>query len=198
MKAMKIGILGGTFNPPHLGHKFLLRKIQRRLKLQNIIVIPSNLPPHKTVTDNDPEQRIAMTKIAFPEYTVSDMEIRRGGTSYTYLTLEELLAQNKGAELYFICGSDMFLSLETWKYPEKIFKYAVLVSAARDKNEYLALYKYKRMYKKKYNARCKIVPIKPFPVSSSYIREMVAKDKDVSGYLDKNVMDYIDKNGLYK
>lgn len=195
---MKIGILGGTFNPPHLGHKLLLDKIQKRLKLDNIIVIPSNLPPHKTVADNAPEHRLTMTKLAFPEYTVSDMEIRRGGTSYTYLTLEELLEKNENAKLYFICGTDMFISLESWKYPERIFKNAVLVTAARDKNEYLSLYKFKRLFKKKYNARCKIVLIKPFPVSSSLIREMAGKGEDVSKYLDKNVMEYMNENGLYR
>ena len=195
---MKTGILGGTFNPPHLGHKLLLEKIQKRLRLQNVIVIPSNLPPHKTVADNAPEHRLSMTRLAFPEYFVSDMEISRGGTSYTYLTLEELMQKNSDAQLYFICGTDMFVSLESWKYPERIFKNAVMVCAARDKNEYAQLFKYKRLYKKKYNARCKIVIIKPFPVSSSLIREMVNKGENAAKYLDKNVMDYIDENGLYR
>ena len=109
-----------------------------------------------------------------------------------------LLEKNENAKLYFICGTDMFISLESWKYPERIFKNAVLVTAARDKNEYLSLYKFKRLFKKKYNARCNIVLIKPFPVSSSLIREMVGKGEDVSKYLDKNVMEYMNENGLYR
>ncbi len=193
---MRLGIFGGTFNPPHLGHKLLLEKIRKSLKLQNILIIPSNLPPHKSVADNAPHIRMNMTKLAFPEYEVSDMEITRGGKSYTYLTLEEL--KSRGDELYFICGSDMFLSLETWMKPQRVFDLAVIVTAARDKNEYFKLFKAKRLFKKKYNARCKIVIFKPFSVSSSQIREMVAKGENVEDYLDKNVSEYIRDNRLYK
>ena len=78
---MKIGVFGGTFNPPHRGHNLLLKEISKQEHFDKIIIIPSNMPPHKNVERNDPAQRMEMARLAFPEYEVSDIVLRRGGKS---------------------------------------------------------------------------------------------------------------------
>lgn len=194
---MKIGIFGGTFNPPHNGHKLMLEKIKNRLKLDKIIVIPSNLPPHKEVSDNAPTHRINMAKLAFKRYNVSDMEILRGGKSYTYMTILELKKQFPKDKLYFICGSDMFLSFDSWMKPQVIFDNATIVTTARDNNEYFKLFCAKLRFYKEYHAHTRIVLIKPFPISSTEIRKMVKENNLNSGLIDNSVKEYIQENGLY-
>jgi len=194
---MKIGIFGGTFNPPHNGHKLILEKIKKRLKLDKIIIIPSNLPPHKEVSDNAPVHRMNMAKLAFEGYDVSDMEIVRGGKSYTYMTILELKNQFPNDELFFLCGSDMFLTFESWMKPQVIFDNATVVTTARDKNEYIKLVSAKIKFRKKYNATTKVVFLKPFPVSSTQLRDMFKENKLKNGLLDSKVTDYIRENGLY-
>lgn len=195
---MKIGVFGGTFNPPHNGHIQLLKRIEKRLKLDRVIVIPSNLPPHKEVAENYPVHRINMARLAFPDYEVSDMEITRGGKSYTYMTLEELHEMNPGDKLYFICGSDMFLTFDEWKNPERIFKVATVVTSARDKREYLSLLKKKLFLKKKYKAKTDIVFMKPYVLSSTDIRLAVNDGESITDDVPEGVMAYIKENGLYK
>ena len=195
---MKIGIFGGTFNPPHNGHILLLKRMRKALHLDKMIVIPSNMPPHKDVTDNNPEHRMNMTKLAFPEYSVSDIEIKRGGKSYTYETLEELKSVYPQDKLYFICGSDMFLTFDEWKCPERIFKAAVVVTSARGYHEYPSLIKKKLFLKKKYGAVTRIVYFKPYVMSSTQIRDMAKNGDDLSKAVPNNVAAYIEENGLYK
>ncbi len=195
---MKIGIFGGTFNPPHNGHLLLLKRMQKALRLDKMIVIPSNMPPHKDVTDNNPEHRMNMTKLAFPEYSVSDIEIKRGGKSYTYETLEELRSIYPQDKMYFICGSDMFLTFDEWKCPERIFKAAIVVTSARCYHEYPSLIKKKLFLKKKYGAKTRIIYFKPYVMSSTQIRDMAKNGDDLSGAVPDNVAAYIEENGLYK
>ena len=195
---MRIGILGGTFNPPHNGHILLIKRIERKLKLDKVIVIPSNLPPHKDISENYPTHRMNMTKLAFPDYTVSDIEIKRGGKSYTYETLEQLKSLYPDDELYFICGSDMFLTFDEWKCPERIFKIAVVVTSARFYLEYFKLIRKKLFLKKKYGAKTRIVYFKPYVISSTELREMAKNDADIDSHVPQCVSAYIKENGLYK
>ena len=115
----RLGILGGTFNPIHLGHLAAAEEIRDRLKLEKVIFIPSFLPPHK-IDEDIPSavQRQEMIRLAIrgnANFTVSDMEIRRGGRSYTVDTIEALQQAHPGAELYFLTGLDSFLEIRTWK-----------------------------------------------------------------------------------
>ena len=130
----KIGIYGGTFSPPHIGHIGAAKSFGREVELDEILIMPDFLPPHKQfdfeATEND---RLEMCRRAFcgiDKVTVSDLEIKRGGTSYTSVTLEELSAPNR--ELYFLCGTDMFLTLDKWRRPEVIFKLATICCIRRE------------------------------------------------------------------
>ncbi len=190
---MKIGIFGGTFNPPHKGHRFLLEQINKRMKFDRTIIIPSSIPPHKEVAENQPEHRLAMTRLAFPDYMVSDIELSRKGKSFTVDTLRILAKDYPGDRLYFLCGSDMFLSMETWRDPKAVFSLATIVTAAREHGVYPKLLLKKWYYAIKYHAHCRVLRIKPMVLSSSDIRE----GESAPDWLDPAVDQYIQKHHLY-
>ena len=119
----RVGIYGGAFNPPHLGHIRAAEYAIRALQLQKLLLIPSCSSPHKPLPAGSatPEQRLAMAKLwAGEKMEVCDLELRRGGTSYTYQTVEQLKKQYPQDELVLFMGTDMFLSFHTWKEPQRI------------------------------------------------------------------------------
>ena len=128
----RIGIYGGTFNPPHVGHIQAAKQAVSTLGLTKLLMIPAYAPPHKAVLpSNSPraEQRLEMLRIAAadcPQIEVSDLVLKREGISYTWETLETVKTLYPGAELVLLMGSDMFLTFDTWKHPEKILGAATL------------------------------------------------------------------------
>ena len=132
----RIGIYGGSFNPPHLGHIFAARKARQLLGLDKILLIPAAIPPHKAVAEGSPdgETRFALTQLAIAGETgmeVSRIELDRPGPSYTVDTLRKLRECYPQDELYLLMGTDMFLSFFQWREPETIAKLAVPVCMAR-------------------------------------------------------------------
>ena len=127
----RIGIYGGTFNPPHIGHIRAAMDAVRTLGLTKLYVIPDRIAPHKEIPEGSPspQQRLDMIRIALkgqPNVEVSDIELRREGKSYTYETVEQLRALHPDAELILLMGTDMFLSFHEWRCPEKILSEASL------------------------------------------------------------------------
>ena len=132
----RIGIYGGSFNPPHLGHIFAARNARQLLGLDKILLIPAAIPPHKAVAEGSPdgETRLALTELAIagePGMEVSRIELDRSGPSYTVDTLREPRESYAQDELYLLMGTDMFLSFFQWREPETIAKLAVPVCMAR-------------------------------------------------------------------
>lgn len=132
----RIGIYGGSFNPPHLGHIFAARKARQLLGLDKILLIPAAIPPHKAVAEGSPdgETRFALTQLAIAGETgmeVSRIELDRPGPSYTVDTLRKLRESYPQDELYLLMGTDMFLSFFQWREPEAIAALAVPVCMAR-------------------------------------------------------------------
>ena len=132
----RIGIYGGSFNPPHLGHVFAARNARQLLGLDKILLIPAAIPPHKAVAEGSPdgETRLALTELAIagePGMEVSRIELDRSGPSYTVDTLRTLRESYAQDELYLLMGTDMFLSFFQWREPETIAKLAVPVCMAR-------------------------------------------------------------------
>ena len=126
-----IGIYGGTFNPPHLGHIRAAQMAVEALGLDRLLVIPDRIAPHKQLPEGSasPEQRLRMLELALEgeqRIEVCDLELRREGPSYTYETVEQLHAQFPQDRLILLMGTDMFLSFHQWRYPERILKYAQL------------------------------------------------------------------------
>ena len=134
---MRIGVYGGSFNPPHTGHALAAAELIKNLNLDRLLIVPAADPPHKTLPAGSPtpEQRLALCRAAFgeiPGAEVCDMEIRREGKSYTVDTLAALREQYPDDALILVMGTDMFLSFSSWREPERILSLAALAVMHRD------------------------------------------------------------------
>ena len=198
----RIAIFGGTFNPPHLGHRRALEALIEKVKPDRVLVIPDGIPPHKELVGNaTDEDRLTMARIAFsdlPEVEVSDMEMRRAGKSYTSDTL--LLLKKDGRELFLLVGGDMLLTLDRWHEFRTIFSLATVCAVSReaDVHSYETLCDTAARYKREYGARILMINAEPFPISSSALREYILEDKDgICELMDTRVLGYIKARGLY-
>lgn len=131
----RIGILGGTFNPVHFGHLTAAEEVRERLHLDRVLFVPSYLPPHKSSKEiPSAAQRMDMVKLAIggnPWFSASDIEIERGGTSYTIETVQALRSSYPDSELFFITGLDSFLDIRTWHQWKKLLKLCSFVVLSR-------------------------------------------------------------------
>lgn len=197
---MKIGIFGGTFNPPHNGHVETALKFKEHLRLDIVLFVPTLVPPHKEHSDIDAMTRLKMTELAVKDidgFFASDIDIRRGGVSYSVLTIKDVRNLYKDAKLYFLCGSDMFVTLDNWYNAKELFRSCTVAGAARNAGEYCRLLSYAEYLRQKYKADAKVIRIKPYPISSSEIREMIYNGEDASHHINALVYNYIKENGLY-
>lgn len=198
----KIGILGGSFNPLHNGHLHLARGFYESLGLDFVLLIPVCLPPHKDASGiAPPDDRLAMCREACrgrPWLLVSNVELRRGGRSYTADTLETLSREFPGDTFYLLMGADMFLTLEEWRRFEVIARLCVLCCARRDEEPKDRLTAYAACLSARYGARCRVQDIPILPLSSTLVRGMVARGEDVSGLVPPAIAALIAQKGLYK
>ena len=200
----KLGLFGGTFAPFHNGHANALRALAK-LGLDRIVLVPTYLPPHKAVrADDDPRIRLSMlrglcrTKEFAPMHLgVSDFEIRQGGMSYSYHTLRHFT--KKGRKLYFLVGTDMFLTLENWYRGSELFSLAEMVCVLRgeEEDEKARVRKKAEEYRLKYGASCTFCEAEPLPLSSTGIREAVAAGERISELVPAYIEERIRKEGLY-
>ena len=199
---MKTGVFGGTFNPVHKGHIMLAEYCMDSVGLDRIIMIPTAVPPHKIsnnlASEND---RLNMCKLACrgkENFSVSDIEIKRQGKSYTYETLTQLKEIYPDDHLYTIMGADMFLTLNRWKNPEIIFEKSSIITIPRDEESKHELENFYNKVLKAMGASSVILPNPVMSVSSTFIRENLDNFNLISDMLDKGVYDYIIKNNLYR
>lgn len=204
---MKIGVYGGTFNPPHLGHLTAARAVFELLKLDKLLLVPAGLPPHKELPAGSPtaEQRLEMTRLAGEQIglgdqvEVLDLELRRQGKSYTSDTLAQIKALYPEAELWLLMGTDMFLTLQTWHAPEEIFALAGIAAFGRTEADTEELFSVQReyLYRTYPNARIFTLTIPGVvDVSSTELREQLAADRGAN-LLPPAVYGYILREGLY-
>ena len=198
----RLGIFGGTFSPPHVGHVRAAEAFTEQMELDGLLIVPTRTPPHKTVDGAvTAEERLEMCRRAFSRIknaVVSDIEIRRGGKSYTYLTLEELA--EKGTELYFLCGTDMILTLGEWKNPDRIFELATVCYVRREDDVALNAEIADKVaeYEREFSARIVAVEHTPLELSSTEIRQALARSDDANGLVDVSTLEYIRERGLYR
>ena len=196
---MKTGILGGSFNPPHNGHLYLGEQMRNELSLDRILVIPTAKSPHKSDIDSAPDtDRLEMCALLFADsfYTVSDLELRRGGKSYTVDTMRELKRMHHEDDFYLLVGSDMLLYFDKWYKWQEILSLCTLCSFARDDNhsaEEMKAYARETLNSEK----VRIFDAPPREISSTRIRDMLANGMDTDGLLPRDLADYIKKKGLY-
>jgi len=193
-----IGILGGTFNPPHLGHLALAGHAKSELGLERVLLMPAHSAPHKTdERDPGPEQRLEMCRLAVGDeagLAVCGLEIERGGPSYTVDTLRAIHASHEEAELTFIVGADMARTIPQWREPRALLELASLAVAERkdgrreDVLGALALLQ----------ARMTFLEMGMVEISSSLVRERVAAGEPVGELVGPAVAAYIAEHGLYR
>ena len=194
---MKIGILGGSFSPIHKGHLHAALRAKESLKLDEIILIPAGRPPHKVLPEGTPSDadRLAMTGIGAETIgaKVLDIEILREGKSYTAETLSYLKEKHPEDEFFFIMGTDMILTVDTWYKPEVIFSLATLCAVARGDGD-IRMIEEKAKELEKLGAKIEIIRCEAFPASSTEIR---ADIKGKRHLLPEGVYDYILRENLY-
>lgn len=197
---MRIGIFGGTFNPPHIGHTGAAVAARDELSLDKLIFIPSSIPPHKELASGSAteKQRLDMTRIAASEISaeVSDIEISRGGKSYTVETLREFRRLYPSDELWFIMGTDMFLSIEKWREPQEIMRLAKIAVVPRYDESREKLRLQSEHLSEKYGATTHIIDKPALEISSTEIREAL-ECGNASEFISEGVCNYIRKENLY-
>jgi nicotinate-nucleotide adenylyltransferase len=217
--SQKIGILGGTFNPVHYGHLAAAEEVRDRLKLDRILFIPSFIPPHKQEEEvPSAVHRMEMVRLADmgnPAFEPSDIEIRRGGRSYTIDTIEALREAHAGTELYFITGLDSFLEIQTWNHWERLLTLCSFVVLSRPgyrftnllkidfmkpaAGEIAALERGERTHAMvrtgAFTVFLEVIP--HFDISSTDIRRRMREGRSIKYHLPDAVETYIIKNKLY-
>ncbi|MBI4179980.1 nicotinate-nucleotide adenylyltransferase [bacterium] len=194
---MRVGILGGSFDPIHIGHLIAAETVREAFQLDRVLFIPAYRPPHKTdFPVAPPALRLKMTEAAIRShigFAVSDMEILRAGTSYTVDTLSELASRDPGSKLYFILGSDLLADLPNWRRWPDARKLATFVGVHRPGQppgdppkdlQDLGL--------------VKLLEIPGVAISSSLIRARVAAGKSIRYLVPAQVQDIIEEEGLYR
>ena len=203
---MKIGIYGGSFNPPHLGHMAAARAAVEALKLDKLVFVPAGDPPHKELAPGSPspEKRLEMTALAadqllLPKVTeVWDVEVERQGKSFTSDTLAEAAERWPGDELWLLVGTDMFLTLHTWHEPERILKLAGVCAFARSLSDDRAeLEAQKIRLERDFGAKVELIAIPGLvEISSTQLRVGLSQGEH-SAALDPAVYGFILREKLY-
>lgn len=196
----RIAVFGGTFNPVHNGHLHIAKQYAAFLKVQRLLFIPASVPPHKQVADlASAEDRLTMCRMACEpnQFEVSDLEIRRGGASYTADTLMQLKELYPNSALFLLMGEDMFLTVEHWHEVEKIFQTCTLCAAPRSKNGLDSLRRYAEKIKT-LGADVILYNIEYLPVSSTMVRQAVKDGKSITPFVPARVAEYIQDKKLYR
>jgi len=197
----RIGIYGGTFNPPHIGHIQAAQQALVKLKLNRVLLIPDKIAPHKEIPQGSPtpQQRMDMLRIAAanrPGLEVSDIELRRSGVSYTFETIRQLRAEHPDAELVLLMGTDMFLSFLTWRNPEEILRNASLGVFCRGERNETSSIPAQKAALEAMGAKVELVDNEVVQISSTQMRRLLAF-RCAGAFLPEGVLDYIRENRLY-
>lgn len=191
----RVGILGGTFDPIHKGHLLLATEAKKQFDLDRVFLIPTYQTPIKNSQRmlTPAEVRLEMIKYALSEIEcceVLDWEITRQGISYSIDTVKTVKEFFPGGELFFLMGSDSFLSLPQWKQPEEIAKLVTFLVAVRGQHE-------KQVSESPFYSKTKRLKMPLYPVSSSLVRQRIAEGKNVEDVLTSPVLKYIRERELY-
>jgi nicotinate-nucleotide adenylyltransferase len=200
----RLGILGGTFNPPHLGHLALARHARDELGLELVALVPAHTSPHKAGAggarrwpggrDPGPEHRLRMCRLAVdgePGLSVCAIEIERGGLSYTVDTLQAIRADHPSVELTLIVGADVAATLGSWREPARLLELAQLAVAGRPGAEL-------RLALDGSEERVRFVDMPAVAVSSSLVRERSAAGEPIEELVGPAVAAYIAEHDLYR
>ena len=196
----RIGIYGGTYSPPHIGHLRAAEYAIEALKLDRLLLIPTGVSPHKQMsagaTSEDRLQMLRLSAAGIDKAEVSDIELKREGQSYTVDTLRTIREENPGAELVLLMGTDMFTSFMTWREPESIMKLATLAVFCRGEKGEAAKIEAQKTALESLGARIELVENPVTAISSTDLRRMLVFGC-ADPFLMPGVGDYIREHGLY-
>lgn len=198
----KIGYLGGTFDPIHIGHLMLAEWAVSAMNLEEVWFIPTGQSYMKTDHYVLPgAERLRMVELAVEgnsKFKCLDIEILRQGFTYTYETMEELKSEHPDTEFYFIQGADCLFALDSWKYPDRILQSCTVLAAARGDADLNCLESKRRELLNKYGGNIILLPFMQLSISSSEIRERVSEGKSIRYMVPDSVLEYIEDKGFYR
>ncbi|MCU9613949.1 nicotinate-nucleotide adenylyltransferase [Caldibacillus lycopersici] len=185
----KIGILGGTFDPPHIGHLIIADQVLQKYRLNEIWFMPNHVPPHKIKDSNTTDaNRLTMLQLAINNhrsFKIESIELEREGKSYTYDTMVLLKEREKDTQFYFIIGADMVEYLPKWYKIDELVQLVQFIGVNRP------------FYKRETRYPVQFIDIPSIHISSSMIREKIVKGESVNYLIPDNIIHYIEENGLY-
>lgn len=201
-KRKRIGIMGGTFDPIHMGHLILGEKAYEQFSLDQVLFMPAGNPPHKRNRAGraSDEQRVEMVRRAIngnPHFALSLIEMNEEGYTYTYRTLENLKKEHPDTDYYFIIGADSLFSFETWMEPGRICQTCTLVVAVRNHMPTTKLCMEVERLTNKYQGCFLLLDMMNIDVSSQLLRQWCREDKSLRYYVPDSVISYIEENHIY-
>ncbi len=197
----RVGLMGGSFDPIHLGHIAIAGEARDALQLSHVLFLPSGRPPHKAHLGASPAQRLEMTRLAvepLPWAQASDVEVCRQGTIYTVDTLQILSSQHPEAAFYYIIGADTLLDLPNWRNTQKVCTLCRFICLHRPGVADEAIGTALEDLRSRYGAQVHLVPASGPDISSTEIRRRVARGQSTEGLLPCAVRAYIDRENLYR
>ncbi len=196
----KIGIFGGSFDPPHREHKSLVEQAIKSLDLDKVYIVPAKIPPHKKNKSlSSDKDRLEMCRLAFsdlPCVEISDYELNAGGVSYTYLTCRYFKERHPESQLFWFVGTDMLRNFPTWKNPEEILANATLAVCARNEEQGW-LKEEEELFQARFQRDFALIDYQGKDVSSTQIRVLAGAGMDITAYTGETVAAYINRTGLY-
>jgi nicotinate-nucleotide adenylyltransferase len=198
---VRIGILGGTFNPPHLGHLVCAQEAYIRLELDRVMLVPARIPPHKPVEDEPgAEHRLELCRVTVQgdeeRFEVSDIEVARGGPSFTVDTLQLLHSRASDSELFLILGGDVAAGLPTWHEPQRVLSMATVAVARRPGTSREEVEQ--ALDQLDGRERAEFFEMPEIGVSSTMVRSRVRAGEPIKYLVPDSVAEYIDRHELYR
>ncbi len=201
-KMKRIGIMGGTFDPPHIGHLAMAKQVKTAMALDEIWFLPTGGITYKENTGlSSPKDRLSMVRLAVadePGFLVEPMEAESGKNSYTFETLECLKAKFPDQEFVFIVGADSLDYMDAWREPARIFKNCSVAAVNRTGISAQQCAEKKNLLEEKFHAKIHLISMPPVDVSSTQLRQMVEKGEEIDGFVKDGVLAYIKERGLYQ
>lgn len=202
-KRKKIGIMGGTFDPIHIGHLILGEIAYEQFHLDKILFMPAGNPPHKKHRKDgaSDQQRVEMVKRAIApnsHFELSLEEMNQTNYTYTYKTLEELKLRNPNIDYYFILGADSLYDLEEWKEPGRILQACTVLVATRNHTSHEQLNARISFLEEKYHGKIEKMDSPTIDIASKELRARIADGKPIIYYVPDEVASYIRENNIYK
>lgn len=198
----RIGLMGGTFDPIHIGHLMLAECAYEQFGLDEVLFLPSGNPPHKQDrTDGASDrERLEMVRLAVadnPHFAIDEEEMRRAGLTYTSETLRRLRSGHPENDYYFIIGADSLATFDTWKNPESICRNCILAVAARDKMPFEELESRMEELRRRFGATIYLLRTPDVEIASSNLRSMVRDGHSIRYFVPDSVRQYIETHQIY-